>query len=154
MQSQVRKKVGSWRVPRELRWLQESFCGEGVLHEGRELHHEPRPEDTSEGELLRGGAEGGEAGSGRSSLKNTRGKSPRSEGLGNSSGLCAPKSPTTATQKVRGKAPVVIFLDPDTMESEEDPDPSWEEWDGEDGSGEESTSGSSDGEPHGCPEEL
>jgi len=154
MQSQGPKKVGSWRVSRELRGLQESFCSKGVLHEGGELHNEPRPEDSGEKELLRGSSIGGEAGTGRSSLKDTRGKSPRCEGLGYSQGLCAPQSPKFAPEGSRGTPRVITFFDPDTLESEEDPDPSWEEWSGEDGSGEGSASDGSDGESHGCAEEL
>lgn len=154
MQSQGPKKVGSWRVPRELRWLQESFCSEGVLHEGGELHHESGPEDPSEDKPLRRSTQGSEAGSGRSSLKDTRGKSPGREGPSNEEGLCAPKSPTTQTKAVRSQARPIIFLDPDTMEPEEKPDSSWEEWDGEDGSSEGASSNGSDGEPHGCFEEL
>jgi len=154
MQSQGRQKVGSWRVPRELRRVQESFCREGILHQGGELHNEPGPEDLSESELLRRGVEGGQAGTGRSSLTSTRGKSPRCEGLGYSEGLCAPQSPTAQTEKVRGTPRVITFFNPDTLESEEDIDPSWEEWYGEDGSSEGSAAGSADGEPHGCTEEL
>lgn len=154
MQSQGPKKVGSWRVSRELRGLQESFCREGVLHEGGELHNEPGPEDSGEKELLRGSSIGGQAGTGRSSLKDTRGKSPRCEGLGYSQGLCAPQSPKSTPEGVRGPVRIITFFNPDTLESEEDIDSTGEEWDGEDGSSEGSSADGSDGESHGCAEEL
>lgn len=154
MQSQGRKEVGSWRVPRELRWLQESFCSEGVLHEGGELHHESGPEDTGEGKLLRGGVEGSEAGEGRSSLTNTRGKSPRCEGPSNPTRLRGAFTAPTESTQVGGKVQPIIIPDTDAVESEEDSDSSWEEWDGEDSSGEGTSSNSSDGEPHGCTEGL
>jgi len=154
MRSQGPEKVRSWNLPRELQGLQESFCREGVLHQGGELHNEPGSEVSDEIKSVPGSLEGGTERRSETSTSGAISIPSRSEGSGNPERLCDEEFEAAEAEEIGNTLSAFNLPVTDTLGSQDIFDPVGGEWAWEDFFSESAFAECTLSESHGRPEKL